>query len=182
MGDTSALLAILDDERVRHPRMTAHDVQKLIFQGVFGGDHALVDRDRFTRGLREEWDEPIDLDFPGGDPMLQPIDLEGRVARIHLTPCKVRGIEVDALIDVLWNQPRRGGTRPQFDRRWEDVVRLAAADRIPFSANELAALGFPDDLPHHSADYGPTSYRIVNDVSDPATCRRITDLGILARL
>jgi len=181
MGDTSALQAILEAERTRHPRMTACDVQKLIYQSVFGGDHALVDRDRFADALRTEWDGLADIDTSVADSLLQMIDAEGRVARIHLAPCKACGIDAKALIDVLWSQPRRGGTRSHFDCRWEEIVHLAATGRIPFSSTELSEFGFPDDLPHHSADYGPTSYRIINDVSDPATRRGLTELRVLPR-
>ena len=181
MGDTSRLKAILDEERSRHPRMTERDVQKLVFQSVFGGDHALVDRARFAEGVNTEWGRLCDVDSRGRESILQTIDPEGRVARIHLAPCKAGGIDVEQLIDVIWHQPRRGGARRQFDRQWEDVVRLAAEGRIPFAADKLAQLGSPDDLPHHSPPYGATSYRILNDVSDSATRRQLERLGVLPR-
>jgi len=178
MSDTSGLLEILEAERERHPRMTPADVQKLIYQSVLGGDHALIDRERFAAGVRREWDGLVDAGLRKSGSTLQSIDPAGHVARIHLGPCAAAGVDRNQLIDVLWQQPRRGGTRRQFDRRWKEIVALAGAGRIPFSADELMTLGFPEDLPHHSEAYGPTSYRILNDLSDPATCARVDRLGI----
>ena len=179
MSDTSGLAEILEVERARHPRMTGADVQKLIYQSVLGGDHALIDRERFTVGVRREWDVLEDAGLRQRGPILQSIDPAGCVARIHLGPCAAAGVDRDGLIEVLWQQPRCGGTRRQYDRRWQEIVGLAAAERIPFSADELTALGFPEDLPHHSETYGPTSYRVVNDLSDPSTRTRLERLGIL---
>lgn len=161
--------------------MTVRDVQKLVFQSVFGGDHALVDRTRFAEGLRAEWERLDDAGSQERKPILQLIDPEGRVARMHLALCKARGIDVEVLIETLWNQPRRGGTRGQFDRRWENIVCLAVEGRIPFAADELVELGFPNHLPHHSASYGAASYRILNDAVAPATNCQLERLGILPR-
>ena len=176
MGDTRTLEAILDYERTRHPEMTARDVQKLIYQSAFGGDHLLTDRGRFETALRQEWAcllaETVDASI------LQSIDPEGRVARIHLAPCAAAGVRIEDLADVLWSQPRRDGARSTFDRRWEEVVCLARAGRIPFAADALSRLAFPEDLPHHSDAYGRTSYRIVNDLSDAATRARLAELGL----
>ncbi len=178
MADTNALLDVIEAERARHPRMDERDLQKLIYQSVFGGDHLLADPVRYGSALREEWVRlPID-DTRAAEPALQAIDPEGRVARIHLAACKRSGIEVDRLIELLVGQRRRDGRRPDYERRWNETVALATAGRIPFSADVLARVGYPGRAPHHGPDYGPAAYRIVNDVTDPAMSEGLRRLGV----
>ena len=176
MSNTRTLEAILDHERARHPEMTVRDVQKLVYQSVFGGDHLLSDRGRFEANLRQEWDclpaETADVSI------LQSIDPEGRIARIHLAPCAAAGVRIEDLVEVLWSQPRTNGARSAFDCRWVEVVQLARGGRIPFSAAALSELGYPEGFPHHSDGYGHTSYRIVNDLSDATTRGRLAELGL----
>ena len=158
--------------------MDERDLQKLIYQCVFGGDHLLDDPERYAAALREEW-EGLSMDDPAAaEPALQSIDPDGKTARIHLAPVKRLGIDVDRLIELLVEQGRKPGRRPDYERRWNEAVALAAAGRIPFSADGLARLGWPDSAPHHGPDYGTASYRIVNDVSDPATDERLCKLGV----
>ena len=178
MADTNALLKVIEAERARHPRMDERDLQKLIYQSVFGGDHLLADPERYGSALREEWDRlPIDGPRAAG-PTLQTIDPEGRVARIHLAACKRSGVEVDRLIELLAGQRRKDGQRPDYERRWNETIALARAGRIPFSADALARVGYPDRAPRHGPGYGPASYRIVNDVKDPAMVERLRRLGV----
>ncbi len=178
MADTNALLDVIEAERARHPRMDERDLEKLIYQSVFGGDHLLANPERYGSALREEWDR-LPIDGPRAvEPALQTIDPEGRVARIHLAVCKRSGIEVDELAELLVGQRRRSGRRSDYERRWNETVALARAGRIPFSADALTRVGYPERVPHHGPDYGPASYRIVNDVTDPAMSEGLRRLGV----
>jgi hypothetical protein len=179
MSDKKELLAILTEELSRHPRLTPYDVQKLIYQGVFGSDHALLDRERFSAGLRAEWDA-----LPASDPLdeatlLQRIDPEGRTARVHLMPCKARGVALDGLLELLAAQPLKHGDRSRYERHWRGVVELADAERISFRGEELAGLRFPTRPPHHSRAYGRAAYRVINDVSAEATRVGLRRIGLL---
>jgi hypothetical protein len=176
MGDKTALLAVIETERQLHPRMGGPDLQKLIYQSVFGGDHLLVDPVRFAAGVREEWAWLADGAPAAAGPALQSIDPEGRTARIHLAVCARRGIDVERLIDFLSGQDKKDGRRADYVRRWRETIELAAAGSIPFDAEELERVGFPEAAPHHSPGYGPASYRIVHDVTDP---RSVADLDRL---
>jgi len=178
MADTNDLLDVIEAERARHPRMDEQDLQKLIYQSVFGGDHLLADPERYGCALREEWDRLPDDAAGAIGPALQTIDPEGRVARIHLAACKRSGVEVGRLIELLAGQRRRDGRRPDYERRWNETIALASAGRIPFSAGALTRRGYPDRVPHHGPDYGPASYRIVNDVKDPAMAEQLRRLGV----
>lgn len=158
--------------------MDERDLQKLIYQSVFGGDHLLSNPGRYASALREEW-EGLSVDDPlAAEPALQSIDPEGKTARIHLAACKRLGIDADRLIDLLVEQGRKNGRRPGYERRWNETIALAAAGRILFSADELARIGHPEDAPHHGPNYGPASYRIVNDASAPAMDEGLRQLGV----
>jgi len=86
MAYTNDLLGIISSEHALHPRMVLSDLQKLIYQSVFGGDHLLENPARFADGVRHEW---VGFDPPPAEagPALQPIDPDGRTARIHLAVC-----------------------------------------------------------------------------------------------
>jgi hypothetical protein len=178
MADKDALLDVIAVERARHPRMDARDLRKLIYQSVFGGDHLLDDPERYAGALREEW-QGLSIDDPlAAQPALQLIDPAGRTARIHLAACKGLGVDADRLIELLVGQGRKHGRRSDYERRWNETIALAAAGRIPFSVHDLARIDCPDGAPHHGPDYGPTSYRIVNDGSDPAMDEQLRRLGV----
>ena len=178
MADTNLLLDVIEEERIRHPRMDERDLQKLIYQSVFGGDHLLADPKRYDSALREEWERlPID-DVWADQAVLQVIDPLGGVARIHLAVCKRSGVDIDRLTELLVGQRRRDGRRSDYDRRWNETIALARVGRIPFSADVLGRVGYPDRAPHHGPDYGPASYRIVNDVSELTMAEGLRRLGV----
>jgi len=178
MADKSDLLDVIEAERSRHPYMNERDLQKLVYQSVFGGDHLFEEPVGFMAELHREW-----ASLPGApsstEPSLQGIDPEGRTARIHLGVCKRRGVDVDRLGRLLLGQPRRDGKRSDFERRWQETIALATAGRIPFSDVELERLGLPDRPPRHSARYGRASYRIVHDASDRAFRNHLHRLGVI---
>ena len=165
------LLAIVEEELRRHPRMGPEDLRKLIVQSALGGDHLPEDADRFRRGLQREW---AALPAEGPDiEAIQCIDPSGKTARIHLAPCKTAGVDVDALANFLASQPRRRGRRALFETRWSNVVALAARACIPFDPDALSDLVSLEALPHHSAGYGFAAYRIVNDLTAPGIAAQL---------
>ncbi len=181
MNDKTDLLAIIMDEFRRHPQMGAEDLRKLIVQSVLGGDHLLNDLDLFRRELLREWSTiPIEPIEPIGRETIQRIDPAGRTARVHLVPCRARGVAVDALADLLAEQPRKRGERSEFVARWEVVVDLARAGRIPFDPSELSDLAALERLPHHSPGYGFAAYRVINDITLPKVANRLREWGILS--
>ena len=178
MVDTNTLRDVIETELARHPHMNERDLQKMIYQSVFGGDHLLADRERFARGVREEW-EGLPLGEPSdGASAFQTIDPEGRTARIHLDACKRLGVDVDSLIELLAGQRRKNGRRRDYERRWSETIALAKEGSIPFSAADLVRVGFPESAPHHGPEYGFASYRIVNDASDPEMAEGLRRLGV----
>ena len=175
--DNDAILRILDEEIHRHPHLEAGDFLKLIYQAAFGGDHLLARPGRFRKALAEEW---TSLESgPSVGAALQRIDPEGRVARIHLEPCRRAGIGVRELGDLLLDQPWRFGTYEMFRRLWKATIECVPTVSSTVTETELEALSLPDGPPHHSEAYGRANYRILNDVGDPATRVRLVEWGLL---
>jgi hypothetical protein len=179
MSDKTDLAAIVNEEFARHPRMSVRDLQKLIYQGVFGGDHLLYDRQRFVDSLRVEWEALPVAEADGSGAPLQVIDPEARTARVHLLPCKARGVPVDGLLDLLISQAMKHGERSRFERLWNEAVRLARAKQVPFHGQALARLPFPEGAPRHTRAYGEAAYRIVNDLTEQRMREGLWRLGVL---
>jgi len=175
MDDKLDLLAVLEVEFDRHPRLDAEDLRKLIVQSVFGGDHLLDDPERFRDDLIHEW-RAVHRQEKGL--AIQPISPDGRTARIHLAACKAAGIDVGELAGMLLAQPRRRGTKEGFVARWRLAVELAAEGRIPICSKLLEALALDDRLPHHSKGYGPAAYRVINDLCEPGTAAWLRTRGL----
>jgi hypothetical protein len=176
MDDKAELLAILEDEFHRHPGAGPQDLRKLVYQSVFGGDHLLADPARFRADLQREWSDVPPSGLPAS--AIQPISPDGRVARIHLAPCKAARVVVEDLVDALLAQRRKGGERSPFELRWKAVVELADEGRLPIPTNALRDLRRLEGLPHHNEAYGQAAYRVINDLQDPAIAARLRAWGI----
>lgn len=168
MDEKEALLQIVKAEVVLHPRMNVTDLQKLVYQAVFGSDHLLGERCRFQEDLKQEW-EWIDSRGIVEENPLQAIDPAGETARLHLRPCKKRKMELWKLTTFLISQSLKRGEKRRFDRLWALVVELAREGRIPFAEEEFAGLCFPTFPFHHSPGFGFSAYRVINDVTQPGT-------------
>ncbi len=142
------------------------DLQKLVYQAVFGIDHLLGDKVYFAKELSREW-ETLDPSAGAEEEVLQVIDPAGQRGRIHLRACKARGVKIDELTRLLVHQEPVGGTEERFAQLWSLAGELAQEGAIPFFKESFAALPFPETPPHHSSGYGNASYRVVNDLTAP---------------
>lgn len=168
---------IIMDEHRRHPNMTVRDLHKLVVQACFGGDHLLRNPDTFADGLAMEWGR-----LSAGraqESALQPIHPSGRVARIHLGPCKAMGLSHHDLAQLLLAQPFKSGHRQACQWAWAMVLHSARSGEIPFSCDQLMQIQPTDEITHHSPDYGPAAYRIINNLGHVPTWESLCRLGIL---
>ncbi len=166
MNEKENLRRILQEEVALHPRMELIDLQKLVYQAVFGIDHLLADRVCFANELSREWGA-LDPLARAEEEGLQVIDPSKQRGRIHLRACKARGVKIDGLTRLLVDQELVGGTEERFARLWSLAGEIAQEGAIPFSKESFAALPFPETPPHHSSGYGNASYRVVNDLTAP---------------
>ena len=149
--------------------MNRLDLEKLIFQAVFGIDHLLSRLDRFEADLAGEW-SVLSGDPITSPPMLQVIDPAGRTARLHLYPCKRMSIQVDNLVQVLTAQDRKGGKVERFNHLLAFAEELRKEGRVPGTLGSRPAGEDGVGIPHHSSGYGHTAYRVVNSVESAAFC------------
>jgi hypothetical protein len=156
--------------------MTNRDVYKLVVQGCLGGDHLLRDEDAFARDLSEEWEQLHPCDARGE--ALQPIHPSRRVARLHLAVCKARGLPLRELTRLLLDQPLKKGRQEALAWAWASVLHSARVGEIPFTYDELAEIRLSDAIGHHSVQYGPASYRILNDTGTSSMRQFLRDAGI----
>ncbi|MFC2078587.1 hypothetical protein ACFLSZ_01250 [Candidatus Bipolaricaulota bacterium] len=167
---------IVADEHQRHPNMTVRDLHKLVYQACFGGDHLLRNPTAFVSSLETEWDH-LSIAASSGT-ALQPIHPSGRLARIHLGPCKAMGISRHDLSQLLLSQPLKGGHHEAYEWAWAAVLHCARSGEIPFSHDQLLQIRLSDEICHHSPDYGPAAYRIVTDIGHGPTREFLCRLGI----
>ena len=168
---------IIADEHERHSSMTVRDLHKLVSQACFGGDHLLRSPDNFVKELANEWDGLSGDGLLG--PALQRIHPLGRVARLHLGPCKAMGLSHYDLSRLLLAQPLKDGHRESYEWAWAMILHSARAEEIPFSYDQLATVQPTDEIGHHSAEYGPAAYRILNNLGHGPTQETLCRLGIL---
>jgi|Deesub1362B_J571_1020462.scaffolds.fasta_scaffold00135_26 hypothetical protein len=179
------LLGLIELHRRTHPGFGVEDLAKLIYQGVFGADHLLSDRDRFAREFLEEWRWVNERDFPD-EPLFEPVDPRGRIYRLNIRPAKRRGAPPEGLLEVLLVQPRVGADPAEFWKRWRIVVELAEEGSIPFVPARLRSYGEmlaeTHIVPRHSSTYRRVNkphYRLVNDFRDEVLRKDLRTLGIL---
>jgi hypothetical protein len=168
-------LEIIQRELALHPFLDAVDLEKLLYQAVFGGDHLLWDRPRFEQGLRREWEELALSPGPIVEPPLQVIDPAGRTARLHLRPCTLLGLKLEALSSFLSSQPLKRGSQERLAGLRSLARELALEGEIPLSLVNPRRAPFPESAPHHSFHYGPAAYRLIHDLTLPATATWIRE-------
>lgn len=164
------------------------DLAKLLYQGVMGMDHLLGDRERFLNGLRQEW-ERLDLVALPEEALLELVHTTDPVARLNLRPIKAAGLSLSEVGTLLADQPLKRGRRGELLALWEEAMALARAGRIPFRADELAALGEAlragGHPPGHSVRYrelNRPAYRLAHDVADPAVRDVLARAGLSSDL
>lgn len=152
----------------RYPRWQVVDVYKLVYQAVFGAEHALSDICTARGYLEYEWSHLTS--GPMGEPLFEPLRPDGRLGRLHLRPYRAQGGDVEQLFQLwLLTAECVHGTVDALREVWHDVECLARSGDLPFAINELnafwniqAAQGFPPV--HHSLAYRSAyapAYRVV---------------------
>ena len=170
--------SIIMDEQQRHPSMTVSDLHKLVSQACFGGDHLLRNPGNFVRNLAGEWDDLSGSTLQG--PPIQRIHPLSRVARLHLGPCKAMGLSHYDISRLLLAQPLKEGRRESYEWAWASILHSARAEEIDFRFDLLATVQFMDEIGHHSSEYGPAAYRILNNLGHGPTQETLCRLGILS--
>lgn len=148
-----------------YPQMQPQDAVKLIYQNEFGPGHMIADEKKSLQRLLQELSA---LSPRKGEPLYEAIG--GGLCRLNLRPCLERGIPVED-INRLFLQAAQStqGDQKRFQKKLQELSRMADRDETPFYAAELDYFlilykekGYP--AVHHSdayrAAYAP-AYRVV---------------------
>lgn len=150
----------------RYPRGGVQDSYKLMFQGCCGPEHAASAE--AEQRLRDEAATLAEIDL---EPVLEALPPDGAFVRVHLRPYLARGGTLATLAGAFVRSatPVPAG-RTQLGAWWGQVVALAQAELLPFSAVEarefgrvMAERGYP--AARHSAGFADAyapAYRVLS--------------------
>ncbi len=148
------------------PGTRVQDVYKLLFQGVFGVGH-IMGEDAYQRLLEEAG--RVDLLDHQGEPLLEPVSVDGEVVRVNLRPYLRQGGSLDDLYEAMKGSSAVKGDPEEFMSLWGLFKELAEEEKLGMDQKtideydeELRTRG-PEPR-HHSAGYREAyypAYRIV---------------------
>jgi len=165
--DTDGLIGLIDQHLRWYPSMEPCDVYKLLYQGVLGPGHAVVDESTFRKRLLAEFDS---LDAHQAGRLLERVRPDGLLLRINLRPFKSGKGDLESLIGAcLSASGQQWGDVEELRSAWNTFCGLCSEGRWPgfglasvsaFSV-WLEAQGYP--AVHHSPAYNSLyqpSYRL----------------------
>jgi len=150
-----------------YPKLEAQDLYKLVYQGIFGSEHAVIDASQARVWLEREVKELAD---GPEEPVIVPVSPDGRIVRVNLRPYVAGGGNLEALLEGFLRTAREHkGTAEQLRQYWWYAERLAEEQALGIAVNalkryfeEMEAHGFP--AVHHSDAYRRAyrpAYRVV---------------------
>ncbi len=167
----SSFYAILLNHAARYPAWQPQDVYKLAHQAALGSEHAVIDRERACAWLEEEITGLTSPELnPTDEPLVDPISVDGSVARVHLRPLVRLDLPPDLLLEAfLRTAAEFRGDIDRLEEYLSTAGALAASGKLGMDAKPLAELvaemrstGFP--AAHHSETYTRAyhpAYRVV---------------------
>jgi len=121
----------------RRPQMTATDVYKLLYQGVFGVGHLLGEG---ARHRLEAEARALRLDGQPQEPLIEEVSLDGSMVRVNLRPYLRRGLPLDRLFSVMEASDQEKGRVEEFLEAWNMFVELVSSGRLTFDEDEIEAV------------------------------------------
>lgn len=158
---------VLTWHTTRYPRLEVQDLYKLVYQGIFGSEHAVIDASQARVWLEREVKA---LAEGPEEPLLAPVSPDGRIVRVNLRPYMAGGGNLEALLEEFLRTAREHkGTEEQLKQYWWYVEQMAEEQVLGIAATtlqrffeEMEARGFP--AVHHSDAYRRAyqpAYRVV---------------------
>ncbi|MBN1479608.1 hypothetical protein JXA70_05000 [candidate division KSB1 bacterium] len=167
MPEKSTLLDLIEQHLKRHQCLGIQDVYKMLYQGVCGAEHLLVNTEHARKSLVEEWHR-VQADTSGI--LTESVSLDGRIVRVNLRRCKAEGYVVDNVWLALYRSTAQvNADKVLFDNVWLQFVQLCQAGALPFDFTQATQFGMQAKaanwpVKHHSAAYREANrpaYRVV---------------------
>ncbi|HPI72849.1 MAG TPA: hypothetical protein PK843_10440 [bacterium] len=114
-----------------YPGFSVQDLYKLLFQAVLGPEHLLSNAAAAQMRLEQEWaSQPAE----SGEPLFEPVSLDGRLVRLNIRPFKASGADRQTLWLAFYSASRCCGEKQAFIATWRRSLAWIAQGSIALSA------------------------------------------------
>ena len=148
--------------------MQVEDLYKLLHQAAMGSEHAIPSRQAAHQWLLREIEALSDGPFD--EPLVEPIDPQGRLVRVNLRPFLRNGGDAEDLLDAfVRTAEHHAGSAITLEGYCTRALELAREGALPFDVVEMEKTfarlkneGYP--AVHHSETYAAAyrpAYRVV---------------------
>ncbi|MDZ7318214.1 MAG: hypothetical protein ONB11_03610 [candidate division KSB1 bacterium] len=139
------------------PLLGIEDAYKLIYQGVFGGEHLLTNSTHASQFLDQEFDAIIPAEH---EPMIEIISPSGAIVRLNLRPYKSRRGEPAALYRAMQQSAALStGTLPEFLESWTAFKDAVWRHELPFDEQQLLQFDRHVESQNYPAQHHSAAYR-----------------------
>lgn len=154
--DSKTFIDFIRRQIVARPLLGIEDAYKLIYQGVFGGEHLLANPAHARQLLYQEFEAIIPADI---DPLIETISPTGAIIRLNLRPYKFRQGQPAWLFQAMQQSAQSAtGSKAEFLKLWTIFKEAVYRQELPFDHQllllfdkKLQSENYP--ARHHSAAY-----------------------------
>jgi len=156
--DRGAFQRVLLQHAQAYPEARVEDFYKLIYQSAFGVAH-LIEDEASAREYFDHEARSLGPPFPQ-EPLLEPLDPAGRLARVNLRPFVAQGLPPDSLVAVLIETTRLvPPDTTLFLTRWSALRDLLRDGKIRLPMEDFQALDARAREEHWPAIHHSEAYR-----------------------
>lgn len=159
-----SLTCLIRDHKKLHPSARARDIYKLLHQGTMGPRHLMEQQEMAHAFLREEFDR-AGTPVPG-EPLTEPVSIDGSVVRVNLRPFKERSGRIAVLFECLLSSAQSiVPDEALLGTLWQNFKELNRRAAGCFDHHEIAALDGLFEKEGFIALSHSEPYRIAEDPS-----------------
>lgn len=115
----------------RYPGFAVQDLYKLLFQAILGSEHLLTDVAAARMWLEQEWTlQPAE----SGEPLFEPVSLDGRLVRLNIRPFKASGADRQTMWLAFYSTSHYSGEKEEFITMWQQSLAWIVQGSIALSA------------------------------------------------
>lgn len=167
MSRSDDLLRLVQWHLARRRDVQIQDVYKLLYQGVYGAEHILLNMDRARIFLEEEWGRTVPN---AAEVLTEPVSLQGDIIRVNISRCRAEGLSCGDLWLVFQRSNKQVGNVDDLQNIWHEFGEFCTMALLPFNHEAVVNFGRQvrqDGFParHHSEAYRQANhpaYRVVS--------------------
>lgn len=176
MSNNDQLLRLLRGHLALRRQVQIQDVYKLLYQGVFGGEHLLADHERARAYLQEEWQRTA---ADPSEPLTEPVAIDGGIVRANLSRCRAEGFSCDDLWWIFVQSNEGTGNADELRNLWREFGELCRRKLLPFEAEAVIRFGEQVEVENYPARHHSPEYRQANRPAYRIVRRRLFDAFLL---